>query len=67
MSSWLITSLGLPVATTTGRLVVMTLTGALRHPIGVVSLAAGSAVVLTGCGAPVVLRRRRASRRGSIS
>jgi hypothetical protein len=67
MSSWLITSLGLPVATTTGRLVVMTLTGALRHPIGVVSLSAGLALVVIACGVPVFLRRRRASRRGSIS
>ncbi len=68
MSSWLIPSLGLPVAMTTGRLVVLTLTGALRHPIGAVTAATASVVMLlTGCAAAVGLRRRRTSRRGSIS
>ena len=71
MSSWLTPSLGLPVVMTTGRLVVLTLTGAARHPIGVVTAATGSAVMLllvtVGCAALVGRRRRRASRRGSLS
>ena len=71
MSSWLIPSMGLPVAMTTGRLLVLTLTGVPRHPIGAVAAATGSAVLLllltVGCAALVGLRRRRASRRGSIS
>ena len=71
MSSWLIPSMGLPVAMTTGRLLVLTLTGVPRHPIGAVAAATGSAVMLllltVGCAALVGRRRRRASRRGSIS
>jgi hypothetical protein len=71
VSSWLIPSMGLPVAMTTGRLLVLTLTGVPRHPIGAVAAATGSAVLLllltVGCAALVGLRRRRASRRGSIS
>jgi hypothetical protein len=68
VSSWLIPSLGLPVVMTTGRLVVLILAGASRHPIGAVTAAAGSTVMLMmGCAALVSLRRRRASRRGSIS
>ena len=71
MSSWLIPSLGLPVAMTTGRLIVRTLTGVSRHPIRGVTGVTGSAVMLLlvtlGCAALVGLRRRRASRRGSVS
>jgi hypothetical protein len=71
VSSWLTPSLGLPVVMTTGRLVVLTLTGVSRGPIGAVTTATGSAVMLllatAGCAALVALRRRRASRRGSIS
>jgi hypothetical protein len=71
VTSWLIPSIGLPVAMTTGRLVVLTLTGVSRHPIGAVAAATGSAVMLllltVGCAALVGRRRRRASRRGSIS
>jgi hypothetical protein len=63
--------LGLPVVMTTGRLVVLTLTGVSRGPIGAVTTATGSAVMLlvvtVGCAALVGLRRRRASRRGSVS
>ena len=71
MLSWPVLSFGLPVVMTTGRLVVLTLTGAARHPIGVVTAATGSAVMLllltVGCAALVGFRRRRASRRGSLS
>ena len=71
MSSWLIPSLGLPVVMTTGRLGVLTLTGVSRGPIGAVTTATGSAVMLllvtVGCAALVGRRRRRASRRGSVS
>jgi hypothetical protein len=71
VSSWLIPSLGLPVAMTTGRLIVRTLTGVSRHPIGGATGVTGSAVMLLlvtlGCAALVGLRRRRASRRGSVS
>ena len=71
MSSWLTPSLGLPVVMTTGRLVVLTLTGVSRGPIGAVTTATGSAVMLllvtVGCAALVGRRRRRASRRGSVS
>jgi len=73
VSSWVIPSLGLPVAMTAGRLVVVTLTGVSRHTIGAATGATGSAVMLVmlvlltvGC-ALVGLRRRRASRRGSVS
>jgi hypothetical protein len=63
--------LGLPVVMTTGRLVVLTLTGVSRGPIGAVTTATGSAVMLllvtVGCAALVGRRRRRASRRGSVS
>jgi hypothetical protein len=71
VSSWLIPSLGLPVVMTTGRLVVLTVTGASSRQIGAVTAATGSAVMLllvtVGCAALVGLRRRRASRRGSVS
>jgi hypothetical protein len=70
VSSWLIPSLGLPVVMTTGRLVVLTMAGVTRHPMGVVTAAAGCAVMLmTGSAALVSLRRRRqrVSRHGSIS
>ena len=71
MSSWLIPSLGLPVAMTTGWLVVLMLTGVSGHAIGAATAATGSAVMLllltVGCAALVGLRRRRASRRGSAS
>jgi hypothetical protein len=71
--SWLIPSLGLPVAMTTGRLVVLTLTGASSHPRGSVIAAAGAALMLSlllvmvGRRALGGRRGRRASRRGSIS
>ena len=45
MSSWLIPSLGLPVAMTTGRLVVLTFSEASGHPITAVI---GSAVLADG-------------------
>jgi Ca2+/Na+ antiporter len=71
VSSWLIPSLGLPVAMTTGRLVVLMLTGVSGHAIGAATAATGAAVMLllltVGCAALVGLRRRRASRRGSAS
>jgi hypothetical protein len=71
VSSWLIPSLGLPVVMTTGRLVVLTVTGVSSRHVGAVTAATGSAVMLllaTVCGVALVgLRRRRASRRGSIS
>jgi hypothetical protein len=65
----LIPSLGLPVVMTTGRLVVLTLTGLVRHPIAAVTAGAGSAgMLMSGCAALVVgRRRRRASRHASIS
>jgi len=68
VSSWLIPSMGLPVVTTTGRLVVLALTGASRHPLGAVTAATGSAMMMiAGCAALVSFRRRRVTRRGSIS
>jgi len=65
--------LGLPVAMTTGRLIVLTLTGVSRHAIGAATAATGFAAMLlllllmVGCAALVGLRRRRASRRRSVS
>ena len=70
MSSWLIPSLGLPVVMTTGRLVVLTLTGVRCYPFGTVTAALAGLVMLTmGRGALVSLRRRRqrVSRSGSLS
>jgi hypothetical protein len=67
MTSWLITSFGLPVATTTGRLIVMTSTTLSRHPLSAVTAVAGSAVGAAGWGTLAHLRHRRALRRGSVS
>jgi hypothetical protein len=69
VSSWLIPSLGLPVVMATGRLVVLTLTGVTRHPIGAVTAAGCLLMSLMGCAALIGRRRRRQriSRRASIS
>jgi hypothetical protein len=69
VSSWLIPSLGLPVVMTTGRLVVLTLTGMTRHPIGAMTAAGSAVMLMMGCAVPMSLRRRRqrVSRRGSTS
>jgi MYXO-CTERM domain-containing protein len=65
VSSWLIPSFGLPVAMTTGRLVVLTFSEASGHPITAVI---GSAFLpMVAYGALAARRRRRASQRGSIS
>jgi hypothetical protein len=68
MSTWLITSFGLPVVLTTGRLTA--LTGALpRHPADVLAVAVAVVLsaVTTSCIGMAHRRHRRASRRGSTS
>jgi len=66
MSTWLITSFGLPVALTTGRLT--TLASSLpRHPAGVAVVAVVLSAVTASCIAVVQWRRRRTSQRGSTS
>jgi hypothetical protein len=66
MSTWLITSFGLPVALTTGRLTA--LTEALpRHPAGVLVMAVVLSVVTASAIAVAQWRRRRGSQRGSTS
>jgi hypothetical protein len=67
VTSWLITSFGLPVATTAGRLIVVASTGLSRNPLGAVT---ATAVSLVGAASGLMLahrRRQRALRRGSIS
>jgi len=68
VSTWLMPSMGLPVAMTTGRLVVRTLSWASGYPIGVLTAVTGCALMLAlGCASLVGNRRRRASRHESIS
>jgi len=67
VSSWLITSLGLPVATTTGRLLDRILSDARGHVTGMAMMVVGLTTVVTGGRATVHLLRRRGSPRGSNS
>jgi hypothetical protein len=62
----LISSFGLPVALTTGRLVITAIDLA-RHPIGPVLATILATALLTGGLAWAGVRRRFASRRGSPS
>jgi hypothetical protein len=66
MSTWLITSFGLPVALTTGRLATLTW-GLPGHPTGALVVAVALSAVTTGCIVVAHWRRRRASQRGSTS
>jgi len=65
MSSWLITSFGLPVVLTTGRLAAPVLGGLPRHPLGLATLAATLSIMAVGL--TLVRRRRRVSGGGSNS
>jgi hypothetical protein len=67
--SWPITSFGLPVAMTTGRLVVGISTGLSGPAISAAAVAtgAGLSVLVLSCLTWLHLRRRRASRHGSSS
>jgi hypothetical protein len=64
---WLITSFGLPVATTTGRLIVVLSSNLSRHPFSAVTVVVGLSMVAAGWRILLHLRHRRALRRGSIS
>jgi hypothetical protein len=66
VSTWLITSFGLPVALTTGRLTALT-ESLPRHPADVLVGAVVLALVMTGSIVVAQWRRRRVSRRGSTS
>jgi hypothetical protein len=61
MSTWLITSFGLPVALTTGRLAAPVLGGLPRHPLSLAALAVTLSVLVTGLTLTLVRRRRRVS------
>ena len=67
MQTWLITIFSLPVATTTGRLVLLVSSGLVRSPLRMVGLAAAVPGVVAAWCALLHLRRRRNLRRGSIS
>jgi hypothetical protein len=67
MSSWLITSFGLPVATTTGRLLDRTLSGLPGHLIVMAMIVVGLTTAVMGGRAALHLLHRRGSRRGSNS
>ena len=67
MQTWLITVFSLPVATTTGRLVLLVSSGLVRSPFRVVGLVAAVPGVVAAWRALLYLRRRRTLRRGSIS
>jgi hypothetical protein len=63
----LISSFGLPVALTTGRLVVWIALYLTRHPIGLVAVATVPTMMLASGLALAGWRRRLASRRASPS
>ncbi len=67
MAPRLLSSFGLPVALTTGRLVVWIAVDLTRHPIGLVAAVALPATTLMGCLVLAGRRRRLVSRRGSRS
>ncbi len=67
MPIWLITSVSLPVARTTGRLLALVVTDLWRSPFGMATLAAASSIALLGSAVLLVRRVRRTSRRVSIS
>ena len=67
MQTWLITVFSLPVATTTGRLVLLVSSGLVRSPLRVLGLVAAVPGVVAAWRALFHLRRRRTLRRGSIS
>ena len=54
MPIWLITSVSLPVARTTGRLLALLVQGLWRNPFGVATLAGASSIVVVASG--VLLR-----------
>jgi hypothetical protein len=63
----MITSFGLPVVMTTGRLVPLVLTGLTRHPVEAVAAVVTCLVSALCWGAATSLRRRRILRRASTS
>jgi uncharacterized membrane protein len=65
--SWPITSFGLPVAMTTGRLLIGISTGVSHHAIRLAAVVTGLSMLLIICLTTAHLRRRRASRHGSNS
>jgi len=67
VQTWLITVFSLPVATTTGRLVLLVSSGLVRSPLRALGLAAGIPAVVAAWSAVLHRRRRRALRGGSIS
>jgi hypothetical protein len=67
VSTRLITSFGLPVALTTGRLMFLTMSGLLRRPILVLVYLCGLTLAVTAHRTVKHLRHRRVSRPGSTS
>jgi dolichyl-phosphate-mannose--protein O-mannosyl transferase len=64
VSPWLISSLGLPLVSTTGRLMIIHL---LAHPAGAVTLTAAVAMVMAVFLTLARRQRRHVSRRASSS
>jgi hypothetical protein len=67
MTSWLITSFGLPVATATGRLVAATSTGLSRHLLSTIMAVLMVTVGVASWRVHLFRRHRRALRRASTS
>ena len=67
MQTWLITVFSLPVATTTGRLVLLVSSGLVHSPLRALGLVAAVPGVVAAWRALLHLRRRRTLRSGSIS
>jgi hypothetical protein len=68
VQSWLITAFSLPVARSTGRLLLVS-SGLLRHPLHMVALAVAVSIVVAVAGSRSLLRarHRRTLRRGPVS
>jgi hypothetical protein len=64
---WLITSVSLPVARTTGRLMALIVKDLCRNPFGLATLVAVSSLVIVSPWVVLAVRARRTSRRTSIS
>jgi hypothetical protein len=67
VQTWLITCFSLPVATTTGRLVLLVSGGFLRHPLRMMAPVIFVSVVVGVSLSLLHVRRRRSLQRGSIS
>ena len=67
MSRWLITSFGLPVAMTMGRLAILGESLVSLHPFGATAAGSMGVTAALACRAGVRRRHHRALRRASVS